>query len=141
MQKKRKNNIMAHTGECLCGLVSYVVHGDFIRTRSCHCSRCRKAFGASGSAVAFIEYDSFSWKNGQDNLTLYQPKPDLGVLFCKSCGSKICFEFKGRVAGITLGSLKEDPQIKLDEHIFTGSKASWDDIGGNVPQFDEHPPE
>ena len=132
---------MSFTGECLCGAVTYEVRGEFNRTRSCHCSRCRKAFGTAGSAVAFINPGDFVWIKGEDNLTLYQPKPNLGVRFCKSCGSKICVEFQGQIAGIPLGSLIQDPQIKLDEHIFVGSKASWDDIGGDVPQFDGHPPE
>ena len=129
------------TGECLCGMVKYKFDGEFNRTRSCHCSRCRKAFGGGGSATGFINPQDFSWISGEDNLSEYKPVPDFGVYFCKSCGSKICASFQGNIIGIVLGTLNEDPNMKLMEHIYVGSKASWDDIGSDVPQYEEGPPD
>ena len=35
---------MSITGECFCGEVRYQVTGKLHDARSCHCSRCRKAF-------------------------------------------------------------------------------------------------
>jgi hypothetical protein len=28
--------------------------------------------------------------------------------------------------------------VEIEMHIFVGSKAPWDHIGGDAPQFDEH---
>jgi hypothetical protein len=42
---------------------------------------------------------------------------------------------------VTLGSVDGDPGVQIDMHIFVGSKASWDHIGGIAPQYSEMPPQ
>jgi hypothetical protein len=42
---------------------------------------------------------------------------------------------------VTLGSVDGDPGVRIEMHIFVGSKAAWDHIGGDAPQFPELPPE
>src|SRR5262245_16692838 len=37
----------APRGSCLCGGVAYVIEGEPLRGRNCHCSRCRAARGAA----------------------------------------------------------------------------------------------
>ena len=41
---------------------------------------------------------------------------------------------------LVVRTLNGDPGVKITEHIFVGSKASWDEIGGIAPQFDTDPP-
>ena len=41
--------------------------------------------------------------------------------------------------GVTLGSVDGDPGVQIGMHIFVGSRAPWDHIGGNAPQFAEFP--
>jgi hypothetical protein len=41
---------MTLTVGCFCGHVRYQISAPLRRTRSCHCSRCRKAFSGAGSA-------------------------------------------------------------------------------------------
>ena len=50
---------MAVTGACFCGEVRYQVNGMLSDARSCHCSRCRKAFSAQASAYALVEPGEF----------------------------------------------------------------------------------
>jgi len=38
-----------------------------------------------------------------------------------------------------LGSVDDDPGVEIEMHIFVGSKAPWDHIGGDAPQFEELP--
>jgi len=45
------------------------------------------------------------------------------------------------VHGVTLGTVDGDPGVQIDMHIFVGSKAPWDHIGGDAPQFLEFPPQ
>jgi hypothetical protein len=40
---------------------------------------------------------------------------------------------------VTLGSVDGDPGVHIEMHIFVGSKAGWDQIGGDAPQFEEFP--
>jgi len=51
--------IMAITDECFCGEIKYQINGLLLDARSCHCSRCRKAFSAQASAYALVEPQEF----------------------------------------------------------------------------------
>ena len=71
---------MRMTGGCFCGQVRYEVSAPLGPARSCHCSRCRKAFSGAGSAYAEISPGSLSWTTGQDSLAFYRVQPWLGPL-------------------------------------------------------------
>ena len=58
--------------------------------------------------------------------------------FCSKCGSTICGMHNGKVHGLTLGCIDGDPGVEIEMHIFVGSKAPWDHIGGEAKQFAEH---
>lgn len=125
-------------GECFCGVVRYQVEGELINARACHCSRCRKAFSGASSAYAELaDIDSFRWLTGSDNLRYYTSQKDWGLAFCATCGSTLCGMHKDRVHGVTLGTVNGDPGIEIKAHIFVGSKAPWDHVGGAAPQFEE----
>jgi hypothetical protein len=130
---------MTLTGECFCGRVGYQVTAPLRNARSCHCSRCRKAFSGAGSAYAEVEPGSFSWVRGESNLTSYESAAGWGLSFCSTCGTTLCGQHEGRVHGVTLGSVNGDPGVEIGMHIFVGSKAPWDHIGGAAPQFVEGP--
>ena len=130
---------MLLTGGCFCGRVRYQIGAPLGPGRSCHCSRCRKAFSGSGSAYAEVAPGSFSWVSGEDNLSHYEAAPGWGMCFCRSCGSTLCGTHAGNVHGVTLGSVDGDPGVRIEMHIFVSSKAAWDQIGGTAPQFAEFP--
>ena len=131
---------MAITGGCFCGQVTYKIEGELKEAQSCHCSMCRKAFSGAGSAFAFINREEFQWTSGKELLTSYRSREGAGLMFCKVCGSTLCGTHQDKVIGVTLGCLDGDPDITLSRHIFVGSKAGWDVIGGDAPQYDEWPP-
>ncbi len=128
---------MAVTGECFCGQVKYRITGALKDARSCHCSRCRKAFSSQASAYALVEPQDFQWLSGESLLTSYVSQHDFGLQFCSICGSTLCGIFRGEVHGITLGCLNEDPDIEIGRHIYVGSKASWEKMPEGVVQFVE----
>jgi len=129
---------MTVSGECFCGSVSYAIDGALRNARSCHCSRCRKVFGGAASAYAEVNADQFSWLAGEQKISVYQPAPEWGLCFCSVCGSTLCGLYQGKVHGVTLGSVNGDPGVTLEKHIFVGSKAPWDEIGGDTPQYEEN---
>ena len=131
---------MKLTGECFCGKVKYEINGTLRDARSCHCSRCRKAFSSQASAYALVNPSEFKWVDGAELLSSYVSEHDFGLQFCKQCGSTLCGTYQNEIHGITLGCLNEDPHIDLGRHIFVGSKASWEVIPNDVPQYKEHPP-
>ena len=128
---------MIITGECFCGEVAFEVSGSVFDARSCHCSRCRKAFSGAGSAYALVQPGAFRWTKGEALLTSYVNQETAGLQFCKVCGSTLCGVFNGEVHGVSLGFLNDSSEVTLARHIFVGSKASWDIIGGDAPQFEE----
>ncbi len=127
-------------GECFCGAVKYRIDGPLLHARACHCSRCRKAFSGAGSAYAEVTPGSFSWVCGEDQLTHYETAPGWGLCFCRNCGTTLCGIGGGQVHGVTLGSVNGDPGVQIERHIFVGSKATWDHIGGPAPQYEAHAP-
>jgi len=128
------------TGECFCGNISYKITGPLYDPRSCHCSRCRKAFSSQASSYALVNSDQFSWTSGQELLSTYSVEPGFGHQFCKKCGSTLCGIVDGQVHGITLGCLNEDPAIEIGRHIYVGSKASWERIPEGVTCYAEGVP-
>lgn len=129
------------TGECFCGAVKYEIDGRLHDARSCHCSRCRKAFSSQASAYALVDPNDFNWLSGEGLLTSYVGKHGFGLQFCSQCGSTLCGFFDGRIHGVTLGCVNGDPKIELGRHIFVGSKASWEIIPEGVPQYQKNVPE
>ena len=130
---------MTISGGCFCGRIRYEVDAPPRNARSCHCSRCRKAFSGAGSAYAEVESGSFKWIKGEEQLTRYETTPGWGLCFCRTCGTTLCGIHEGTVHGVTLGSIDGDPGVQIGIHIFVGSRAPWDHIGGNAPKFAEFP--
>jgi len=127
------------TGTCFCGNVRYEITAPLKNARSCHCSRCRKAFSGAGSAYAEVELGSFEWLSGEESLVTFESTPGWGLQFCGACGSTLCGMHDGRVHGVTLGCVDGDPGVELQMHLFVGSKAPWDHIGGSARQYEAHP--
>ena len=128
-------------GECFCGTVQYEIDSTLINARACHCSRCRKAFSSASSAFAEIaDSDKFRWTAGENNIQQYSSEKGWGLGFCDVCGSALCGLYQGAVMGVTLGTVNGDPGVEIERHIFVGSKAPWDHIGGSAEQFEEWGP-
>jgi len=116
------------------------VGGRLRDARSCHCSRCRKAFNAQASAYALVNPDEFNWLSGKALLTSYVGAHGFGLQFCSKCGSTLCGIFNGEVHGVTLGCVNGDPEIEIGQHIYVDSKASWEIMPEGVTQYSEGAP-
>jgi hypothetical protein len=132
---------MSISGSCFCGIVTYEVSASLQNARSCHCSRCRKAFGGPSSAYAEVQTGSFRWATGQTNVKQYRVNDGWALAFCDRCGSALAGILDDEVHGITLGTVDGDPGVEIAMHIHVASKAPWDHIGGDAPRFPEGPEE
>jgi len=131
---------MTVSGECFCGQITYEVSGKLRDARSCHCSRCRKAFSSQASSYAEVNPGEFKWLSGENLLTSYVGRDGFGLQFCSKCGSTLCGIHEGAVHGVTLGCINGDPGVEIGRHIFVGSKATWEIIPDGVVTFDEGAP-
>ena len=132
---------MVIQGRCLCGKVRYEVTGRLFNASHCHCSMCRRQHGAAFSTYADCNPDEFRWIAGAERVKVYETSQGGGWCFCRECGSSLAATDQGRITGVTLGTIEGDPGITPEFHIFVGSKAHWDEIQDDLPQFDEWPPD
>lgn len=129
-------------GGCFCGAIRYEIQGRLRDARACHCSRCRKAFSGASSAYAEIAPDGrLKWLQGRDQLSVFETGGGWGMAFCSTCGSTLCGMHNDAVHGVSLGCIDGDPGVEIRRHIFVDSRAPWDHIGGEAPQFAEHAPD
>jgi len=129
-------------GGCLCGAVRYRVADAFAYALICHCSLCRRATGAASKPFAGIAAERFEIVAGTPALW-GDPGPDGTAphdLRCGACGSLLASVVRdGTFVHVTLGTLDESPTIRPQAHIFAGSKAEWEVIGDDLPQFAAFP--
>jgi hypothetical protein len=131
---------MATQGSCLCGTMKYEIDGPFFMMMNCHCSMCRKHHGAPFATFAAASKDGFRWISGEDHLGYYASSENGKRSFCTTCGS-VAPLIMGDMAVVPVGTLEGDPGIRIQAHMFVGSKAPWHTIEDDLPQHEEYPPE
>ena len=78
---------------------------------------------------------------GRSNVTSYNVDGEWRLAFCNRCGSALAGMLGDEIHGVTLGTVDGDPGVYIKMHIHVASKAPWDHIGGDAPQFLEGPDE
>ncbi len=127
-------------GGCLCGRVRYEIAGPLFTADHCHCSMCRRQHGAAFATYANFNPGGFKWIAGADLVKIFETSTGGGYCFCRECGSTLAGTDKGTVTSVTLGTVEGDPGTRPVAHIFVGSRARWDEITDDLPQFEERPP-
>jgi len=98
--------------------------------------------GAFAGALVFFSADGFRWARGAGLVRDFAvPGAQyFGVAFCARCGSEVPrVSAERNVVNVPAGSLDTEPGVEPLAHIFVGSKAPWDLILGDIPQFAEMP--
>jgi len=133
---------MLHTGSCLCKEVTFQVEGEFDDFYLCHCSRCRKDTGSAHAANLFSSTAQITWLSGEHVVKTYQVEgTNHSKSFCPICGSALpTLQMNGSLLVVPAGSLDTSLSLKPSGHIFTDSRASWDNDLEHVPQFPSAPP-
>jgi len=133
--------VTKHTGSCLCGEVTFEIEGDFEALYLCHCSRCQKGTGSAHAANLFAPGATLNWLSGETLVKTFQLKDTRHQRsFCGSCGSPLPnLQADGKWLVVPAGSLDSTLEITPSAHLFTGSKASWDEDLHKVPSFEKLP--
>jgi hypothetical protein len=130
-------------GSCLCGAIAFEMTGTPRGVTQCHCTRCRKVRGTGHAVNLLVSLDGCRYLRGEEQITQYRlPEAKyFGHWFCRVCGSSVprLDEQRG-IAIIPMGAFDEDPGVRPDRHIHVGSKAAWETILDDLPQFDAGPP-
>lgn len=129
-------------GSCLCGAVRFEIAGAHSRIGICHCSLCRKVSGGGSTAVVALAAANLRWISGQDAIAQYERASGYGTSFCRVCGSPVPDPDSRRTMYcVPVGLLDGDPALRVGDHIYVGSRASWDEIGDAAPRFDGDGPD
>lgn len=129
-----------YNGSCLCNKVKFKISGLIADIIYCHCSLCRKAQGSAFATNVNVNKADLTFICGENNLTEYPVSTTQSKYFCKSCGSPIMSKntnFPDFIR-IRLGTIDSDISERPQAHIFVASKANWETISGDIPQFAEY---
>lgn len=126
-----------HSGQCLCGEISYSVNIDPVFSGNCHCKDCQRSSG-SAFIPAMIFPDKSVVISGE--VKYFESKADSGDVhkrgFCPNCGSQLFSQFSNMAGmlGIKAGTLSDSSSYlpMLDFHV--GSAAPWDFINPELPK-------
>lgn len=132
-----------YKGGCLCGAIRFEIHGEIRDIVYCHCSRCRKAQGSAFATNGNVASDAFRIVSGEDLISAYESTPGEFKCFCKVCGSPILSRRQDRPdrVRVRLGTIDSDIDERPRAHIFATSKANWETICGDLPQYEGYEPD
>lgn len=124
-------------GSCLCGAVRYVYEGALGPIAMCHCRQCRKAQGTAFATNSPIEAGAFRLIAGSKRLREFASSPGKRRAFCGDCGSPIYSrrEDLPGVLRLRIGTLDTPIEARPSHHIFATSRAEWEVIEDELPQY------
>ena len=125
-------------GSCLCGGVRFAVRPPFIRAGHCHCSRCRKHSGTAVCTQVRVRREQFELLAGEELVRVYGAGAGAVKAFCSVCGSNLFGGTwpDGLQVSIRMGAFDDDPGIEPQFHTYVGSRAPWDRISDDLPQYE-----
>lgn len=125
-------------GECYCRTVGYAVDDAFEYALNCHCSDCRRTTGSAFKPFAGIPRARLRITRGDGDLMIHGDATNHNA-HCRRCGSLLYSQVRdGAWVHVAVGTLVDDPSIRPTAHIFVGSKAPWDAITDDLPQYEGH---
>jgi hypothetical protein len=127
------------SGQCLCGAFRFTVTGALENVRLCHCDFCRRGNGSAYSANCKVPIERFAVLRDEGTLRHFENTPGAKRYFCGTCGSPVFARLDSdpKRIRIRLGALDRDAAAEIVAHVWVGSKARWDRIWDDLPQFNE----
>ncbi len=108
----------------------------------CHCTRCQRRTGSSGSPQARLATGSFRLVQGEELLRAWEPADGFAKVFCSSCGSSMWSRSPdGKAISVRFGVFDSDPGIRPSCHQFVNYAAVWDSLPDDgLPRYPERRP-
>lgn len=133
-----RSGLVARTGQCFCGAVTFSVSGPPINVRACHCRDCQRLTGSAFFVRALFPKSQVRITG---SLAEFPSSDDLTRKFCPRCGSQIFAERKStpdKIA-IALGSFDHLDGIFPTEHVWVSDRQEWLSIPVNARQHRQTP--
>ncbi|NVJ66552.1 MAG: GFA family protein [Gammaproteobacteria bacterium] len=131
-----------YQASCLCKQIRIFINGPIADIIHCHCSLCRKSSGTAFATNGFVTMSDLEIKDANGLLTFYQVKPGKKRYFCAQCASPIYSTNDSDLSRVRLrlGILDSDIEERPISHNFVSSKANWDSLNIELPQYDGYEP-
>ena len=130
------------SGHCLCGGVSYEVHGPIRQVWNCHCWRCRRwtghfmaGTGCARSDLRFVSDATLAWHHPADD-------PNVAYGFCRECGGSLFWKVvegppdQTDHIAICAGTLDVPTGLHTERALFTGDAADYHNLDPAVEAWD-----
>lgn len=132
---------MAHSGQCLCGAISYEFDNDPAAWGVCHCKNCQRQAGSAFSTLAPVPKSEFrvtgTPKLYEDSDTDSGNK--VQRFFCEVCGSPIYSALPGQpdVIYLKTGTLDDTSKFSPMFHVWCSTKQDWVNLEEGVPKMEK----
>ena len=121
------------SGGCLCGAVSYEIHGPLRNVVACHCSQCRRTHG---HFAAYSRCRTGDLKFTEDRgLKWYVSSDKARRGFCRECGASLFWQpANAAETSVSAGSLDQPSGLILAGHIFCDDIADYYTVADGLPK-------
>ena len=143
----KSKRMMHHSGQCVCGTISFSTRTEPLRITICHCAWCQRRTGSAfGVEVVFNENDIVF---AGDTPQIYRHVSDesarwLDRRFCPKCGANLGFTLEAvpgiqtLPAGAFDGSGQFTAKNYQTRHVYIRSRRDWADLSSDVEVFEAH---
>jgi hypothetical protein len=130
------------TGGCNCGGVRFEVTEPVVSAGWCHCTRCQRRTGTSGSLQGRLAPGSLRILQGEELLHAFEPPDGFAKVFCSACGSSLWSRSPdGETVAVRFGVFDSDPGIRASYRQFVDYAPVWDELPADgLPRFPERRP-
>lgn len=127
-------------GQCLCGGIQYVYHGEILEVAVCHCDQCKRAQGTPFVTNAPILNSQFELLRGEALLKSWFSSPNKRRVFCSQCGSPLFSQRTDlpEVIRLRLGTVTEGHIPAPAYQIYCDSKAAWLQLDAQIPCYPQN---
>ncbi len=113
-------------GGCLCGGVSYELHGDLRPVVACHCNQCRKT---SGHYVAATQVEQSRATIKGDTLRWFKSSEHAERGFCSVCGGNLFWrKFDSPFISVWAGTIDGRTGLKMESQLYPESAGDYYDL-------------
>ena len=130
-------------GGCMCGAVRYELKAAPMAVYRCHCKDCQRISNTTHTISMVVKREDAELVSG--DLVAYDKPADSGRVVrmqrCAQCGTAIWNEPLASAAVLVMkaGNLDDMSWARPIGNIWTASKAPWERIDPNEPNFEGQP--
>lgn len=133
----------SHTGQCLCGDVTFTVDADPLGARMCWCRDCQRIASGSPTVNVLFPESAVAYSGEMTTLRLVADSGNTVERgFCPRCGAQMfsrTVEPAGQPMRVRAGTL-DDPDLQAPQaYIWVDSAPVWAAFDPGLPRFTKGP--